>query len=132
MKSALREIAGLFSSFFGEQFSEARYDKIHKWCVQQYGAKDDLSKLIEQDHELWIKQIVRMRNAVEHPGGYAGHLHVHNFETLFFEGNHATQLIESTWHLNDEPQAAISHDLIVCVSNALEFVEDLSVVSLGR
>jgi hypothetical protein len=84
-KSVLRDIAKLFDPFFVRQFSEARYDKIYEWCVQQFGSEDDLSKLIKEAQELWIKQLVRMRNAVEHPGGYSGHLHIHNFEAVLLD-----------------------------------------------
>jgi hypothetical protein len=131
-KSVLRDVAKLFNPFFGKQFSEARYDKIYKWCVQQFGNEDDLSNLIKEDQELWIKKLVAMRNAVEHPGGYSGHLHIHNFEAIVLEGHNHPRLIEPFWHLNDESRVSIGHDLPVLVSNALEFIEDLLVISMRK
>jgi hypothetical protein len=88
--------------------------------VQQFGSEDDLSKLIKEDQELWIKQLVRMRNAVEHPGGYAGHLHIHNFEAVLLDGQSHPRLIEPSWHLNDEPRVSIGHDLPVWLFAIIE------------
>jgi hypothetical protein len=131
-KSALRDVAKLLDPFLSKQFSEARYDKIYKWCVQQFGKDDNLSKLIKEDQELWIKKLVKMRNAVEHPGGYSGHLHIHNFEVVFLAENNQPSLIEPIWHLNDEPRVSIGHDLPVYVFNALEFAEDLLVILMRK
>lgn len=131
-KSVLRDVTKLFEPFFGKQFSGPRYDKIYTWCVQQFGIEDALSKLIKNDHEMWIKQIIRMRNAVEHPGGYSEHLHIYNFEAIFLENQDCPRLIEPSWHLNDGPRVPIRHDLSVFMSNALEFIEDLLVISMRK
>ena len=101
VKSVLRDLAKLFEPFFGQQFSEARYDKVLRWCVLKFGEYDDLSKLIKGDHDLWINKLVRMRNAVEHPGVHSGYLYVHNFEVALPESGGQPQLIEPTWHADN-------------------------------
>lgn len=124
-KSALRDLAKIFSIFFDAKFSEARYDKIHTWAVGKFGTDSGIARIIKQDHDLWIKQIVMMRNAVEHPGGYSGHLHIHNFELTSEPHSGQLKIIEPTWHLNDDPKISIAQDLLASVSNILETCEDL-------
>lgn len=131
-KSALRDAAKLFGPFFGAKFTEARYDRIHEWCKQRFGPADELSCLIERDHDEWIHRLVRMRNAVEHPGDRSGNLHIHNFEVIRNEPAAAPSLIEPAWHLDVEPRSRIRLDLPVFVSNMLEFTEDLLVLSIRK
>lgn len=129
-KSALRDLAKIFSIFFDAKFSEARYDKIHTWAAEKFGSDSEIAKLIKQDHDLWIKRIVMMRNAVEHPGGYSGHLHIHNFEIISEPHLKQPKIMEPTWHLNDEPKASIAQDLLVAVVNTLETCEDLLILCM--
>jgi hypothetical protein len=129
-KSALRDLSKIFNCFFETDFNEARYDKILKWASKEFGEDSDLAKVIKQDHDLWIKQIVSMRNAVEHPGGYSGYLHIDNFVlvTDSITGEH--KLNEPCWYRNDEPKNSIAQDLLGFVSNFLELCEELLVINI--
>jgi hypothetical protein len=129
-KSALRELSAIFNIFFGTEFNEARFDKIIKWSVDYFGEENELSRLLREDQGLWIQKVVSMRNAVEHPGGYSGYLHIHNFELV--PGNHPDypKVIEPTWHLNDEPATSIAKDLLTNTDNLLTFCEDMLVVCM--
>jgi hypothetical protein len=79
-KSALRDFIKIFNVIFDAKLKiEARYDLVYKWAKGEFGENDNLTKILKQNYDLWIQQIVKMRNAVEHPGGSSGHLHIHNF-----------------------------------------------------
>lgn len=127
-KSALRDFAEVFNILFGSSFDACRYDLIMKWAEIKFGIDANLSKLLTDDQG-WISKIVRMRNAVEHPGGYSGRLHIHNFQ--FVQQSDSTNaLLVPTWHLNDEKPGSISKDMRTNISNILDFTEDVLVVSL--
>jgi hypothetical protein len=129
-KSFLRDLASIFEPLFGETFTEARYDKIYEWSKAKFGEKDSLVAIIKQDHDLWIKKIISMRNAIEHPGGYAGYLHIHNIEIASDAKTKNPLLVPPTWHLNNEPRASVLNDFETFIWNLLEFAEDLLVFSL--
>ncbi|SEA84448.1 hypothetical protein SAMN05660420_03386 [Desulfuromusa kysingii] len=131
-KSCLRELAKIFGLFFGKEFSEARYDQVKEWATKEFGEASELAKIISQDHDLWIKKLVSMRNAVEHPGGYSGHLHIHNYDLLPENHPDFPKLIEPTWHLNEEPRVSIRKDLEVSISNILHFSEDMLVLCMRQ
>lgn len=129
-KSALRELSKLFNIFFQTEFNEARYDKILKWSIENFGEDNELSRLIKEDHGLWIQKVIAMRNAVEHPGGYSGTLHINNFTLVPENHQNYPSVTEPTWHLNDSPQVSIAQDLLVNTTNLLEFCEDMLVVCM--
>lgn len=129
-KSALRELSKIFNHFFGTSFNEARYDKILTWSKEHFGEGNELSRLLEEDHALWIQKVITMRNAVEHPGGYSGYLHIDNFQMISENHPEYPKVVEPTWHLNDEPPASIAKDLLTSTVNLLEFCEDMLVVCM--
>ena len=129
-KSALRELSAIFNHFFGADFNEARFDKIHKWSIDYFGEENELSRLLKEDQGLWIQKVISMRNAVEHPGGYSGYLHIHNFELIPENHPEYPKVIEPTWHLNDEPAVSIAKDLLTNIDNLLTFCEDMLVVCM--
>lgn len=129
-KSALRELSKIFNYFFETNFNEARFDKILKWSIDYFGEDNELSRLLKEDQGLWIKKVIAMRNAVEHPGGYSGYLHIHNFELLPKNHPEYPKVIEPTWHLNDEPAVSIAKDLLTDTDNLLTFCEDMLVVCM--
>jgi len=71
-----------------------------------------------------------MRNAVEHPSGNSGHLHIHNFELLSENHPEYPKVIEPAWHLNDEPAVSIAMDLFTYTDNLLMFCEDILVACM--
>ena len=123
-KSTLRDAAGAFKIFFGEEFKEARYDKVLAWAQQRFGKENKFVHVLNEDHDQWIRRLVTMRNAVEHPGGHSGTLHIRNFE---FSNN---RLSTPVWHLNDEPPAGVAHEMPMFVQNMLTFCEDLLVFGM--
>lgn len=130
-KSALRDLALLFETFFGKTFGHSRYHEILIWAQKTFGDKAPLSTLLAGDQD-WIKDTVKRRNAVEHPGGYSGHLHVHNYQVIAVAEGSLQQIIQPTWHLNDEKPSFLLPDLATTLSNLLEFSEDLLVACLKQ
>lgn len=131
-KSALRDLSCIFEPLFGKKFNEARYDTIYSWAKKKFGEDDNLAKIIKQDHDLWIKKVVSMRNVVEHPGGRSGQLHIHNIELTTSPDSQKILFVDPTWHLNNEPRVSISEDFNTFIWNLLEFTEDILVLSLEK
>src|SRR3984893_9676365 len=86
-KLFLRDTLNVINVFFGTTFNEASAFR---------GKEDSKSKLVScgertlgPDHpfvkmlsreEYWISDIIKLRNAVEHPGGHSGTLVIENFK----------------------------------------------------
>jgi hypothetical protein len=129
-KSALRDLANIFDLFFDKKFDAARYDKIIEWANKEFGDDSELARILTQDHDLWIKKLVSMRNAVEHPGGYSGHLHIHNISLAPPEHPRYPILEAPRWSLNEETEEPLVESLLVATSNILELSEDLLVICI--
>ena len=130
-KSALRDFTAVFLVLFAKDFKkEARFDKVLKWAKDQFGNEDILSKALEEDQATWIAKIVKMRNAVEHPGGYSGVLHIENFTGR--EKESVVVVTEPVWHLNSDPKTRIAHEMDVMVTNLLSFFEETLLLCLGK
>lgn len=124
-KSSLRDLCTLFSIFFNKDFSEPRFDNIMKWALNKFGEHDDLYLMIKQNHDSWISRIISMRNAVEHPGGYSGVIHITNIEMI---GDY--KFIEPKWGLNAEKGSSIRKEMEIFINNMLFFCEDLLMICL--
>jgi hypothetical protein len=131
-KSYLRDLTCIFEPLFGKKFKAARYDKIYEWSKSKFGENDNLTAIIKQDHDMWIKKIVSMRNAVEHPGEHSDHLHIHNIEIAPDPKTKELKLVEPMWHLNNESRRPVLNDLESYVWNLLEFAEDILVLSFEK
>ena len=129
-KSCLRDILKIYNVVFKADFNEARYDKAVIWASEKFGEKDPITNFLRVDHDLWIHKIVKMRNAIEHPGGHSGNLNIINFEVN--TENTETKILEPMWHLNDEAPNIIRHDLSVFTQNALELTEDVVISALEK
>ncbi|MDD1628379.1 MAG: hypothetical protein LUQ26_13050 [Methylococcaceae bacterium] len=129
-KSCLRDILKIFNIVFGTNFNETRYDLAIKWASEKFGAEDALTIFLKTDHDLWIHKIIRMRNAIEHPGGHSGLLKIQNFEVK--SDNAQATITEPSWNLNDEIPTLIRCDIHVFVNNILEFAEDVVISALEK
>jgi len=119
-KTVLRDLTKVFAILFGKQFDGAHFHLVVRWAKGQFGATDELTTMLQSDLE-WTKRIVDMRNAVEHPGGYAGHLHIEKFTT---ETTDATIVItEPQWYLNAEAKCSITYEMSIFVDNLLTLCE---------
>ena len=79
------------------------------WASKEFGDDSELTRILKQDHDLWIKKLVAMRNAVEHPGGHSGHLSIHNIALVPPEHPKYPILETPSWNLNDEPEEPLNY-----------------------
>ena len=128
-KSALRDLSGILKPLFNLDSYESRYDRILEWSKDARGPTSPLTRLLEGD-QAWIRQLVNMRNAVEHPDGNAHVLHIHNFEIVTPSKGKPINIVPPTWHLNDDPQAGIVADMQTFLWNLLHFSEDFFIACL--
>jgi len=127
-KSSLRDLALVFEPLFGVQFTHSRYNEILDRAEGQFGAEASLTKLLAAD-EPWIKRVVSMRNAVEHPEGKQGRLHILNFELVREDAQRRRFFQEPVWFLEGELPASLSSDMRTMLDNLLTFAEDLLVAA---
>lgn len=122
-KILLRDYVEVFNVIFNASLAkEARYDKVCKWAKDELGKEHKLTLVLNEDHDLWINKIVKMRNAVEHPGGHSGHLHIEDFSLIY--QNNKPLLKAPVWYLNDETKSTIILDMEIFLHNILTFCED--------
>lgn len=127
-KSVLRDLTDIFHPLFDKNFKkEARFDKVLKWARATLGEKDAFVEMLSDDQK-WISGIVRMRNAVEHPGGYSGTLHIENFTST--EQGKTIHILEPVWYLNDDVKTSIVQGMEFTVTNLLIFCEETLVLCL--
>lgn len=102
-----------------------RFHKFAAWAEEQFGATDVLTRTIRA-REPWVKNIVTMRNAVDHPEDKAGGmLVVHNFRLA---GTHdAPVLAEPMWGLFGDPESPISSDMETIIEGCIEMGEEILV-----
>lgn len=71
-----------------------------------------------------------MRNVVEHPGGYSGHLHIHNISLVSPEHPQYPILEAPRWNLNNEAEEPLVESLLTATSNILEFSEEVLAICI--
>jgi len=128
-KSVLRDLTEVFAVLFDKDFKKkAQYDRVLKWARSKFGEDDAFVEMLKDDEDGWIKRIIKMRNAVEHPGGHSGVLHVENFTSI--ERGNTILVVEPVWYLNDEEKIPIVQEMEVMVSDLLTFCEETLVLCL--
>ncbi len=129
-KNYLRDLLGILKIYFEYDCDEASYfydakgkgaSRLVKWATKEFGENDPFTKMLETEHT-WIEDVIRKRNAVEHPGGYSGTLHIHNF-TMIENGYY----VMPTWNLDDGEPKGLFPDIEVILDNLLTLAEDLLV-----
>ena len=126
-KLALRDSASLLEPFFGESFDH-RFHRIVSWAEQNLSVEDDLTQCLGH-WEPWVKRIVTMRNAVDHPRDEPyGKLIVKNFKLLALRAGHVLQ--EPTWALLSEPPSQLLPDMATIIECIIRLAEDILVICL--
>jgi len=69
-----------------------------------------------------MDSLIRKRNAIEHPGGHSGHLHVHDFQTMNHDGK--IGVLSPIWRRNDERSEHIESEMSVLNTNLFTFCEE--------
>lgn len=129
-KNYLRALLGVIEIFFDASFDEASalYDPKGKgtsdlvaWATKTFGASDHFTTMLVSEQE-WVGELIRKRNAVEHPGGKSGTLHIENF-TPSPDG----RFILPRWHRDANELFGLFPDLETYLENLLTLGEDMLV-----
>lgn len=126
-KNYLRDLLGIFQIAYGCTLEDAGVfvpDKkgtigIAKWASDAFGANDQLVTLLKSE-QAWTTELVRKRNAIEHPGGFSGTLSIHNIRVHQSQ----TGLVPPSWHRTSLPETDIVNDMTAGVHNLLTLAED--------
>lgn len=121
-KLAIRETAQLIKPFYGVRLDH-RFQKFADWAERQFGTNDVFAQII-RGWELWVKMVVNMRNAVDHPDDEPGKkLITKNFR--FYETKDAPVLVDPTWCLLGEPESPVLPDMGAIIDGIIELGEDI-------
>ena len=131
-KNYLRDVLNLFRIVYDceltdtSAFTNLKGDgdsEIVSWAASTFGADGDLTKLLRTEQE-WVAEPIRMRNAVEHPGGFSGNLTLNNIRV---DPNQPTSYIPPTWVRTGRQDSNIVKDMDFGLDNMLTLAEDLLV-----
>jgi hypothetical protein len=131
-KNYLRDLVGVFqilykcplkdASAFADMKDEGQ-SKLLKWAIRTFGAAHDLSKMLAAEQQ-WVTEVVRKRNAVEHPGEQSGKLAIKNIELV---PTHPGQYLPPRWGRTGCLDSSIMKDMDCILDNLLTLAEDLLV-----
>jgi hypothetical protein len=131
-KNYLRDLLNLFRIVYGCKLTDAGAftnlkgdgdSEIVTWAASTFGLDGDLTKLLRTEQE-WVAEPIRMRNAVEHPGGLSGTLTLNNIR---IDPNQPDSYIPPTWARTGRPDSNIVKDMDCGLDNMLTLAEDLLV-----
>jgi hypothetical protein len=136
-KSFVRDLLLLYEHIYGCELKDASDladmkdvgdGPFVKWAIKQFGADDGLVAMARDD-QAWITELVRKRNAVEHPGGLSGTLTITNIRV-----NPAQKgaYISPTWQRTGTAESDILTDMDVYLDNLLRLAEDHLVLLVRR
>jgi hypothetical protein len=131
-KNFIRDLTGVINAGYGTVFDQASEfceakggGKIRRWAVGHFGPEDRLTRFLAL-HETWLWEVVQMRNAVEHPKGRSGMLHVANYE-MVPEG-----ILRPTWHREANQPTYIVSDMAILCDHMLRFAEELTIYIIEK
>ena len=123
-KLAMRECAHLVEPFHGAKHDH-RFHKLSAWAEESFGPEDQLTK-VAKAWEPWVKHIVTMRNAVDHPSDAdGGKLFTHNFRVAGTKDS--PQFIAPVWGLTGGPEWDLKGDMQAMIEGGIELGEDILV-----
>lgn len=122
VKLAIRETARIIEPFLGGEHDH-KYHKLATWAEQRFGPGDEFTLAIK-DWEPWVKSVVGMRNAVDHPrSSPGGELIVADFTLT--GTSPALELIDPTWGLSGDSQRAIVPEMDAIIEESIRLGEDI-------
>lgn len=136
-KSALRDIKLMICEFYEtdpdiKEVEKNSFKYLEEWAKKRFGETDEFTKLISEDFKLWIDEICRKRNAVEHPDGYSGNLEIFNFTAVQETETKKWKGVFPQWQRNQDQPSSITKDMQVSIENLLNFSEDVLVACLRK
>ena len=125
-KLALRETGAVLAAFHDGSFDH-RFHRTVSWCKEKLGDEDPVTQVMV-DCQPWVKRIVDMRNAVDHPG--ERRLEVINF-TLDESGEELV-LVPPMWCLSGDEPSPVAGDMAGIIEYVLRISEELLKLGLLR
>lgn len=123
-KLAVAETGNLTQPFYGKGFSH-KYHKFLAWAEAKFGGSDDFSTLV-RSWEPYVKTVVGMRNAVDHPADLpGGRLMTINFDIRL--GAVGYELVDPRWGLTGEPLTPILADFDAIIEKTIVLGENVLV-----
>ena len=128
VKNYLRDLLGIFQIIFRCDLRDAKvwYDKgLVKWARREFGPDDPLTKMLKSERP-WCEEWIRLRNAIDHPGGHHGIVVIHNVRA------HPDGLIPPSWSRDGaEPTDLFTH-MQVAMHNMLTLAEEVVMLSAKK
>jgi hypothetical protein len=130
-KNFLRDLTPILNAAFGTTFKNAGdfappkkggESPVCRWASEQFGPTAKLVEMVRA-HQGWMGNLIGMRNAVEHPGGSDGTLHISNYEPLS-DG----RIERPGWRRDGEPARLLIDDMTNLCDALLIFAESLIVL----
>jgi hypothetical protein len=132
-KNFIRDLTTVINAAYRTEFDQAsQFCKakggsiIWRWAVGRFGSEDRLTRFLGL-HEAWLSEAVRMRNAVEHPKGRSGVLHVRNYELVPDAG-----ILRPMWNREGNEPTSIVADMAVLCDQMLRFAEELTIYIIEK
>ena len=129
-KSALRDLTKIFNVFYGKKFNGARFDIVANWAKEEFGESHDLYLISKENHNLWIKKIIDMRNAIEHPESSLGRFIIENVKLI--KTDTPPYYKKPKWHIEGDVESSIFNDMNTIINNIMSFSEDILVILLNN
>jgi hypothetical protein len=136
-KNYIRDLLQLFEIIYGCGLKDASAFADMKnrgdgdfvsWTIEKFGNGNSLTEMARADQG-WIGEIIRSRNALEHPGGLSGTLAIENIRV---NPTKSDTYISPTWHRTGKSESDILKDMDCNLDNLLTFGEDLLVEVVRR
>jgi hypothetical protein len=125
-KNFLRDATAIVNAAFGTKFGKAsQFTKLGKkarisdWAEKTFGKTNRLTEFFHW-HEGWTGDVVKMRNAVEHPGEKSGTFIIRNYE-LMPNGT----ICRPVWHFEGQPTNRLLEEMEGLCDYMLVFAEEL-------
>ena len=132
-KIFLRETHQIWAYFDGATFKdasdyvswkEAKTPEFLTWAAKTYGEADNRYQLIAGSQDIF-KRTIRLRNAVEHPGGNSGTLHIHNVYL-----NADNEMVGPSWNLDNDPPELMLPEMDTICDHLLGIAEDMFALNM--
>ncbi len=121
-KLCIRDCGLIFGALVRETFDH-KYYRIINWAEEKFGKEDKYVKWLAAQHT-WVKRVLDMRNALEHPtDAPRGQLHIRNVDYKFSANRVSGEA--PLWFLTGEPPTAILIDAKNINAKILVLAEDI-------
>src|SRR5216683_4551788 len=121
-KLAIGQTALLVKPFYGQRLDH-RFQRFAALAAKQFGA-DDSFTLMVREREPWVRNVVEMRNAVDHPDDGPGQRLVTQNFNLGWVGDRPG-LVDPTWGLSGQLQTAIIEGMSAMIEGIIELGEEV-------